>query len=250
MELNWSTFILEIINFLVLVWILKRFLYRPVLNAIARRRADIDKSLEDARKTREQAEAMKVQYNNRLRDWEKEKEAAHETLRREIGAERERLTAELHARLDQEQERLQVIEERHREDVARRTEEQAMQQASTFASRLLARIAGPELEDRLVEAAIADLAGLSAEQRTVLHGAWNSANKEITVMSAYPLREERLEALNGALASLLDEERIAVEAEINAALVAGLRISIGPWLLRANLQDDLVAFAEAAHAAE
>ena len=39
MELDWTTFILEIINFLVLVWILHRFLYQPVMNVIAQRRA-------------------------------------------------------------------------------------------------------------------------------------------------------------------------------------------------------------------
>ena len=37
MQLNWSTFVLEIINFLILVWVLKRFLYKPVLAAIAQR---------------------------------------------------------------------------------------------------------------------------------------------------------------------------------------------------------------------
>ena len=39
MQIDWTTFALEIINFLVLVWILKRFLYRPVLDTLARRRA-------------------------------------------------------------------------------------------------------------------------------------------------------------------------------------------------------------------
>ena len=42
MELSWSTFFLEIINFLVLVWILKRFLYKPVMDVIARRREGIE----------------------------------------------------------------------------------------------------------------------------------------------------------------------------------------------------------------
>jgi len=42
MELNWSTFLLEIINFLILVWILKHFFYKPILDVIAHRRADIE----------------------------------------------------------------------------------------------------------------------------------------------------------------------------------------------------------------
>ena len=41
MELNWTTFALEIVNFLALLWILKRFLYRPVLATLAERRAGI-----------------------------------------------------------------------------------------------------------------------------------------------------------------------------------------------------------------
>jgi len=48
LELSWSTFLLEIINFLVLVWILKHFLYKPVLDVIARRRSGIEKTLADA----------------------------------------------------------------------------------------------------------------------------------------------------------------------------------------------------------
>ena len=52
MELSWPTFFLEIINFLVLVWILKRFLYKPVLEAIAHRKAVIDKTLVDAKRQR------------------------------------------------------------------------------------------------------------------------------------------------------------------------------------------------------
>ena len=40
MELNWTTFALEAVNFMVLVWILKRFLYKPVLAAIAQRFSD------------------------------------------------------------------------------------------------------------------------------------------------------------------------------------------------------------------
>ena len=45
MEFNWTTFSFEIINFLILVWILQRFLYKPVTNAIARRKAAIESQL-------------------------------------------------------------------------------------------------------------------------------------------------------------------------------------------------------------
>ena len=62
MEFDWTTFILEIINFLILVWILKRFLYRPVLGVVARRRAGIEKTLADARRI--EAEAGELRQQN------------------------------------------------------------------------------------------------------------------------------------------------------------------------------------------
>ena len=56
MELTWTTFLLEVINFLVLVWLLKRLFYAPVMRAIAARRAAVEKTLADAEATKREAE--------------------------------------------------------------------------------------------------------------------------------------------------------------------------------------------------
>lgn len=66
MQIDWTTFTLEIINFLVLVWILQRFLYRPVLNALDKRAARMRQQAEDAADARTKAEALKQQYETRL----------------------------------------------------------------------------------------------------------------------------------------------------------------------------------------
>ena len=84
MELNWTTVALEIVNFLVLVWILKRFLYRPVLQVIERRRADIETTLNEAREREETAQQLREQFENRLAAWQQDKLAAREELQREL----------------------------------------------------------------------------------------------------------------------------------------------------------------------
>ena len=75
MQIDWTTFALEIINFLVLVWILKRFLYRPVLDTLARRRAGVEHTLAEARETEARAKTLQDQYASRLAEWEGEKPA-------------------------------------------------------------------------------------------------------------------------------------------------------------------------------
>ena len=49
MELDWTTFILELINFLVLIWLLNRFLYKPVMKVIAQRKTTIQKTQANTR---------------------------------------------------------------------------------------------------------------------------------------------------------------------------------------------------------
>lgn len=106
MELNWSTFVLEIANFLVLVWILQRFLYRPVLAVIERRRTAIAKTLSEAEALQTRAAAVREQYERRLADWEQERAAARQTAQQEVDAERARRLQALQVTLEQERESL------------------------------------------------------------------------------------------------------------------------------------------------
>ncbi|MGB5440311.1 MAG: ATPase, partial [Gammaproteobacteria bacterium] len=130
MELNWSTFVLEILNFLVLVWILKHFLYKPVLDVIARRRAGIEKIHAEAEALHKDAEGLKQQYEGRLADWEQERRQLRETLASELDAERAGKLAELQTTLEQEAQKAQVAEARRQADATRNIEETALLQGA------------------------------------------------------------------------------------------------------------------------
>ena len=114
MEIDWTTFVLEVVNFLALVWILKRFLYRPVLEVLARRRAGVEQTLEVARQSEVRAAELKSQFENRLADWEREKAALRAGLEAELVAERTRQQQALTQALTVERER-QGAQEAHRQ---------------------------------------------------------------------------------------------------------------------------------------
>jgi F-type H+-transporting ATPase subunit b len=241
-ELNWSTFILEIINFLVLIWILKRFLYRPVMNLIAQRKAGIDKAGADAQTLRREAQALQEQYENRLAEWEREKEKARAQLHEELSAERAREMSRLRASLDEERAKARVLEERRRGESERKSEEVALAQAAQFASRLLSRAAGPELERRLVDLVAEDLSTLSENKQQRLRTAFAQAQEALTITSAYPLSETHRDRLTQVLAKVL-AQNVFCEFIEDPKLMAGLRIVMGSWVLQANLQDELRFFA-------
>ena len=57
MEIDWITFVAQIVNLFVLVWLLKRFLYRPVLDVIEKRRNEINEKMNSAASLQKQAES-------------------------------------------------------------------------------------------------------------------------------------------------------------------------------------------------
>jgi F-type H+-transporting ATPase subunit b len=242
-ELTWSTFVLEIINFLVLVWILKRFLYQPVLDVIARRRAGIEKVLADARALHADAEQLQKQYEGRLAEWDQERQQARADLARELDAERTRKMAELQTSLEQAREKARVTEEHRQADAMRKIEETALVQGSRFAARLLEQASGPDTEARLVDLVIAELSRLPSERIVVLHNSYGKTTKAIEVISAFPLADEQRKRLTQALAKVTSADT-PLQFKQDNKLVAGVRITIGAWVLGANIRDELKGFME------
>jgi len=243
MELSWSTFVLEIINFLVLVWILKHFLYRPVLDVIARRRAGIEKTLADAQALHADAEKLQKQYEGRIADWDQERQQAREALARELDAERARRLAEVQTSLEQEREKTRVAEARRKDDIMRTMEETALIQGARFTARLLEQASGPDTEARLVELVIDGLTRLPAERIKALHNSYGRTPVAVEVTSAFPLSGDQRRRLTQALAKIISADT-PLQFKQDRELVAGVRISIGAWVLGANIRDELKGFTE------
>ena len=242
MELSWSTFLLEIINFLVLVWILKRFLYKPVLEVIARRRAGIEKTLSDAETLRKEAQTLREQYEQRLQRWEDERRQGRAQLEGELEKERTRRMQELDRLLADEREKAKTIEQRELAEALRHNEETALAQGARFASRLLSYASGPELEKRLFEMLLEELSTLSGERREALRSGVHAPVDDVVVTSAFPLTDAERTRLAQALTTALEVD-LKPRYEEDPALLAGVCIYIGSWTLSANLRDELKGFA-------
>jgi F-type H+-transporting ATPase subunit b len=245
MQLDWSTLVLEIVNFLMLVWLLQRFLYKPILKVVAARQVAIDEAARRTREMEAKAHELQAQYEARLQNWEQERAKARGALMEELRGERERALAVLHESLEQERRKARVLDERRAAEEAARNERQALEQALEFVRRLLAGLSGPELESKLVQLAIDELQRLPEPRKSALREALGTSTEPPTVCSAYPLPPAQREALSHALGRLLDGVRECDFRE-EPALLAGVRITVGPWILQANLGEELSLFHAAA----
>jgi F-type H+-transporting ATPase subunit b len=242
-EFDLTTVLLEAANFLVLVWLLKRFLYRPIMDVIERRRADSEKMLADAEKERRDAEALKEEYAARLAEAGRQRDLALAQLEREIGEERARRLAAVKAEADGDRERRRMLAAQEAERHEAALERQALTIAARFASRFLERLADPALEAKLVDMALAELSDLPADRLAVVGAALRETEDAVEVVTAHPLDAARQSALAARLDALAGRALTPAFRE-DAALKSGLRVTAGAWVLMANLRDELEFFTE------
>jgi F-type H+-transporting ATPase subunit b len=249
MEFNVSTFILEIINFLILIWILQRLFYKPLLAVIAKRKQHIDQSLDDAKKLHQEADELRSLYENRQKLWEQEKQAAITALHQQIEAEKNVQMLDLHKELEQERQKANVTLSRQQQECQQQAEQQALQNGARFAGILLQQAAGPELEERLFAMLMEHLAVLPEDCRRCLQMLEHKKTVTIKVSSAYSLSSDLRQQLEQKFIPLTSNP-LNFQYYQDPMLISGIRIDIGAWVLHANLKHELAAFAEIAYESE
>ncbi len=235
MEFNLSTFILEIINFLILIWILQRLFYKPLLEVIAKRKQFIDQSLADAKNMQQQAEEQRTLYENRQKLWEQEKQAALAALHQQIDIERRAQMAQLETDLEQERQKINVTLQRQQKELQQQAEKQALVNGARFAGMLLKQSASPELEAQLFTLLLDNLKTLPDACTLCLQMLGTKKSVPIKITSAYPLTDEQRLQLEQKLGSLINSQ-INFQYHQDAELIAGLRMDIGAWVLSKTCQ--------------
>lgn len=233
MRIDWWTLGIQAANVLVLIWLLSRFLFRPVAQMIADRRGEISKLIEDARAAKAAAEA--------------EREAARKT--------EAALAAERSARLDAatkeaETQRAAILsaaeseaKDRHAaaEAAIARAWESEKEASSDRASRLAVDIAAKLLDRLPAEARILGfLDGLAegvAELPQVSRDALGTDDK-LRLKVARPLTADEERACRERLAKVLGRE-VALEVETDPSLIAGLQIETEHVVVRNSFRADL-----------
>lgn len=243
MSFDWATFLLEVCNFFILLWILQRFLYRPVLGVIQARQQHIDAELQDAANRQAEAKAARQVCEERLAAWEQEQARARTQLEQELAVERDRLLQGVNQEVAETRARHQAKALHERREWQRVTEQRAVELGGRFVSKLLERVASPALEERLMAMLLADLGHLTETERDPIRAALRENG--IEVISAFPLPPPQRQAVTDALAGLA-EQPVDPGFRVDPEVISGLRIHAGSRVLGANLRDELHYFGGAA----
>ena len=245
MEFSWTSFILELINFLVLVWILKYFFYNPIQQVLSKRQQAVQDILDKAQNKYNTAFELEQQYENRLQIWEVEKEEKRKIMEQSLQEWKTKKQNQFKETLVKEKEKIQAQQKQVFSSIINQNAKEALLNASKFSAKFLSSFADAELEKKCIEQTLDELETLTTEKISMLQSAIRDQDS-IIVKSAYPIADEQKNHLIEHLQHLfVNKTTLIFEQDPN--LLAGLEIKIGSFSLKANLRDELAFFAEIKH---
>ena len=244
MKFSWWTFALQVVNFLVLVWLLRRFLFKPVSAIVARRKEEIGRTLADASAERQKATDLRQELAAERAGIEAERQKAREEQREGLAAERARMVEEARAQATEilGQARKRIEEERAvvGEELFART----VQLAGLLAEQLLRDLALPSIEKPFLARVLDYLDRLPEHERAGL-GSQLGGN-DLLVTTAHVLGpDEETEWRNQLQKRIANGGSIKFRAD--PALIAGAEITFPHAVLRFNWRDGLVAAGKQIH---
>ena len=197
MQINWFTVIAQIVNFIILVWLLKRYLYKPILNAIDEREKKIVAQIADA--DAKKAEAIKEQgaFKQKNEKFEQEKKAMMDKAVAETNTQREKLLEaarnDANALRTTQEKAINYKKQELNDEIAQKTQTGVL----AISRKVLADLASVGLEEQMAGIFIKKLSGLNEEGKKQFDNAFKSAQGAVIVKSAMAFTEkEKLDIKN------------------------------------------------------
>lgn len=116
--------VFTIINLLIIYFIIRRFLFKPVKNVLAQRQEEIDKQFADAKKAEEEAMKLKQQYEDSMSGIEEQRRETVNEARIKAGEEYNRIVADAKVEADKLIENSKKAAEQEKEKSVREAKEQ------------------------------------------------------------------------------------------------------------------------------
>ncbi|MCF8466391.1 MAG: hypothetical protein K9G33_03230 [Sneathiella sp.] len=185
MSIDWVTIAAQLVNFLILVWLLKRFLYRPILDGIDARETEISQRVAEAKAATEKARLEERAYRSELEKLNAQKTQFLEAARTQATDEREKLKAETQKLINAERANGQAEMTKMKEDYAADLKAAGAGAILSLTRKVLKDLSDAELEERIVAQLEGRLPGLGQELQ-----ASSGASEKAVVLTSFALPEK------------------------------------------------------------
>jgi F-type H+-transporting ATPase subunit b len=236
--IDWFTIIAQIVNFLILVALLKHFLYRRVIKAMDERERKIASRLEDAEKKQEQAENEADSYRKKNQELEEKRKEFLSQAREEAEKERKELTQKAREEIDQLHTRWRETLRQEKDSFLQELRQRVNEQVCHIARKAMKDLADADLEGQIVNTFIERLKNLGDKEQKTMIASMGNGGHPITIMSAFEIASNDRQKITKALKNSVKED-IEVEYQTSPDMILGIELRSHGHKLAWSLDDYL-----------
>ena len=259
MLIDWFTVGAQTINFIVLVWLLKHFLYRPILDAIDAREKKIADELARADKVSQEANQAKASFERKIQEFEQQRDQLLADATEAANAEHQRLLEA--GRQDArhlEIKRQQALQSKM-QTLQGSIRNLAQKELFAVAKNALRDLAAVDIESQIVTVFAKQLRDMNSDQKSALQAALKATplndaainhvaddadlTTQIKVLSSNTLSEDQQSIIAGALEEFLGNN-IELQFDQSADLISGIELSANSFKIGWNVAEYLQSLEE------
>lgn len=237
MAIDWFTVIAQIINFLILVWLLKKLLFRPIMNAMERRELGISGKLQQAHRQKADALALQKQYQEHLQQLQADKDAVMAQAKAEAESEITLLLQNLNDEMQRKKARFEAEIQQQQQELSTQILELLSEKTLKLSDKVLRQLADQDLEQRLIDKFLRHLSELPEQQQADIKQVLQQHRSElVTRFQPDPTSEQKLKGWFEAFAPGCDMTFVQRDS-----LICGISVEAGgqswEWNIERYLAD-------------
>jgi F-type H+-transporting ATPase subunit b len=243
MEIDWFTFVAQIINFVILVYLLWRFLYEPITNAMKQRERSITARLREAEERRQQAQAETERYQQMMDEFAGQKSALLSEARADSERTRRQLMEQARHDVQWQREHWMKALQREQKDLINLIQHQTGQQAVGIAGKALRELADTDLQQQTVACFLRLLEQLPSQEAERLRGiVGRDKDHHARILTAFEIPGDLRQKLQDEVAERLGITMLRFE--VAPELVCGIELRFNDNKIGWSVNEYLESFSE------
>ena len=240
MQIDWFTLIAQIVNFLILLYLLKRFLYGPIVETMDRREQTISARLHEAEEKHSEAEQQAEHYRQQQKKLDKQRDEHLAKIRQEVETCRKELLEEAHQEVQEKKHDWQAALRREQDAFLRELRQRVGREAGEITRRALQDLADVQVERRMVDLFATRIRELEPDEKAEISASIRKSDGEIVIRSAYELPVQARQTITDAVQEhLVNEDGMRARFETAPDLISGVQIQAAGYQVAWTIRDYL-----------
>jgi F-type H+-transporting ATPase subunit b len=245
MLIDWFTVAAQAINFLILVWLLKRFLYKPILDAIDEREKGIATQLDQAEAKKADAQRERDDFQHKNEAFDQERAGLLKKATDDVKAVRQRLLDESRMEADALRAKREEALRNEQRDLNQEIIRWTQKEVFAITRKTLSDLAAASLEERMGAVFVHRLRDLTGAAKEQLAAALQTSSQPATVRSAFALPPAQRNAIESAVKDTFGAET-RIQFEAAPELVSGIELSVNGQKVAWSIADYLATLEKSA----